>query len=39
MVLIQQPEVVSFIVKCSYGAKPQKQTAAKPAANQVALKK
>ena len=39
MVLIQQPEVVSFIVKCSYGAKPQNQTAAKPAANQVALKK
>ena len=33
------PEVVSFTVKCTYGAKPQPQTAAKPAPNQVALKK
>jgi Tfp pilus assembly protein PilN len=39
IVLIQQPEVVSFIVKCSYAAKPQNQTAANPAPNQVALKK
>jgi hypothetical protein len=33
------PEVVSFTVKCTYGAKPQPQTAPKPAPNQVALKK
>jgi len=33
------PEVVSFTVKCTYGAKSQAQTAAKPAPNQVALKK
>lgn len=39
IVLIQQPEVVSFTVKCTYGAKSQPQTAAKPAPNQVALKK
>jgi Tfp pilus assembly protein PilN len=42
-VLIQQPEVVSFTVKCSYGAKAQGQAAvipgANPAATQVALKK
>ena len=44
MVLIQQPEVVSFIVKCGY-AKQAAQTVANPAANaantanQVALKK
>jgi len=37
-----QPEVVSFVVKCNYGAKPQAQqtaNAANPNANQVALKK
>jgi len=42
VVLIPQPEVVSFVVKCNYGAKPQTQSnanAANPAANQVALKK
>jgi Tfp pilus assembly protein PilN len=39
IVLVQQPEVVSFTVKCNYGAKPQAQTAANPAPNQVALKK
>ena len=42
IVLIQQPEVVGFIVKCSYAAKPQNQTGTSPAANpanQVALKK
>lgn len=33
------PEVVSFTVKCTYGAKSQAQPAAKPAPNQVALKK
>lgn len=38
IVVIQQPEVVSFTVKCSYAAKAQTQ-AANPAANQVALKK
>jgi Tfp pilus assembly protein PilN len=42
-VLIQQPEVVSFVVKCSYAAKSQNQAAvnpgANPAATQVALKK
>ena len=41
--VVQQSEVVGFIVKCSYGAKqPQAQTVANPAANptnQVALKK
>jgi len=42
VVLTPQPEVVSFVVKCNYGAKPQAQpnaNAANPAANQVALKK
>lgn len=39
VVSIQQPEVVSFTVKCSYGTKAQAQTAANPAPNQVALKK
>jgi Tfp pilus assembly protein PilN len=39
MILVQQPEVVSFTVKCSYGAKSQSQKPANPAANQVALKK
>jgi Tfp pilus assembly protein PilN len=42
IVLTPQPEVVSFVVKCNYGAKPQAQpnaNAANPAANQVALKK
>lgn len=39
IVVVQQPEVVSFIVKCSYGVKTQGQAAAKPAPNQVALKK
>jgi Tfp pilus assembly protein PilN len=38
MILVQQPEVISFTVKCSYGAKSQSQKAANPA-NQVALKK
>ncbi|HEV7796628.1 MAG TPA: PilN domain-containing protein [Pyrinomonadaceae bacterium] len=37
IVLIQQPEVVSFIVRCGYAKKPQAQAAANPA-NQVALK-
>ncbi len=39
IVLVQQPEVVSFTVKCNYGVKAQGQTAAKPASNQVAVKK
>lgn len=42
IVLIQQPEVVSFVVKCSYAAKQPVQTGANAApnpANQVALKK
>jgi Tfp pilus assembly protein PilN len=41
VVLIQQPEVVSFTVKCGYAPKSQGQTGAAPAApaNQVALKK
>src|SRR6266540_751893 len=39
IVVLEQPEVVSFVVKCNYSTKPQAQTAAKPAANQVALKK
>lgn len=42
IVMIQQPEVVSFTVKCNYGAKPQAQpaaNAANPTASQVALKK
>lgn len=34
-----QQEVVSFTVKCNYGAKAQAQANASPAANQVALKK
>jgi len=38
-VVVQQPEVVSFTVKCSYGAKPQAQAAANSASNQVAMKK
>ena len=41
-ITLQQPEVVSFVVKCNYGAKPQAQqtaNAANPNANQVALKK
>jgi hypothetical protein len=37
--LSQQSEVVGFTVKCAFGAKPQGQSAAKAAANQVALKK
>jgi Tfp pilus assembly protein PilN len=37
--LVQQAEVVSFTVKCNYAAKSQAQSAAAPAANQVALKK
>jgi Tfp pilus assembly protein PilN len=36
--MTQQPEVVSFTVKCTY-SKPQEQTVANPAPNQVALKK
>ena len=39
VVVVQQPEVVSFTVKCNYGAKPQPQTGASPSGNQVALKK
>lgn len=35
----QQVEVVSFTVKCNYGAKPQPQQAANSASNQVAVKK
>jgi Tfp pilus assembly protein PilN len=41
-VVVQQPEVVSFTVKCNYGAKPQaapNANAANPSASQVALKK
>ena len=38
VIIVQQPEVVSFIVKCNYGVKSQTQTA-KAAPNQVALKK
>jgi hypothetical protein len=32
-------EVIAFTVKCSYGAKPQAQSAAPSASNQVAMKK
>ena len=39
MITVQQPEVVSFTVKCNYGAKPQAQPAATSASNQVAMKK
>lgn len=39
VIAAQQPEVVSFTVKCNYAAKSQPQTAANPAPNQVALKK
>jgi Tfp pilus assembly protein PilN len=43
VVVLQQPEVVSFVVKCSYGVKSKAQPAASSgansAANQVALKK
>ena len=38
VVMIQQPEVVTFTVKCSY-AKPQPQAPASPSISQVALKK
>jgi Tfp pilus assembly protein PilN len=38
-VTLQQQEVVSFTVKCNYAGKPSTQSAANPAANQVALKK
>jgi Tfp pilus assembly protein PilN len=38
IVMIQQPEVVSFIVRCGYAKKAQAQAAANAAANQVALK-
>jgi Tfp pilus assembly protein PilN len=37
IVIVQQPEVVSFTVKCNYAAKPQAQTAANPGSNQVVL--
>ena len=40
--VVQQPEVVSFTVKCNYGVKPQaapNANAANPSASQVALKK
>ena len=39
IVIVQQPEVVSFTVKCSFNGKSQAQTATNPAPNQVALKK
>ncbi|HEY8187578.1 MAG TPA: PilN domain-containing protein [Pyrinomonadaceae bacterium] len=39
VVIVQHPEVVSFIVKCTYSPTPPPQAASKPAANQVALKK
>jgi Tfp pilus assembly protein PilN len=39
IVVNQQSEVVGFTVKCSYGAKPQAQPAAKAAPTQVAMKK
>ncbi|HEV8369949.1 MAG TPA: PilN domain-containing protein [Pyrinomonadaceae bacterium] len=39
IVVLQEPEVVSFVVKCNYGTKPQAQTPAKAGPNQVALKK
>lgn len=39
IILVQQPEVVSFTVKCTYSAKSQPQTATNPGPNQVALKK
>jgi len=39
MVILQQPEVVSFVVKCSYAAKPQTAQSGSAPANQVALKK
>lgn len=38
-VVTQQTEVVSFTVKCGFGAKPQDKPAANAAANQVAMKK
>jgi Tfp pilus assembly protein PilN len=38
-VILQQPEVVSFTVKCSFGGKSQTQAAANSPANQVAMKK
>ena len=40
-VVMQQLEVVGFVVKCNYGVKPQPaaNSGANPAANQVALKK
>jgi Tfp pilus assembly protein PilN len=38
MVIVQQPEVVSFTVKCNYGGKSQGQAAGNPASNQVVLK-
>jgi len=41
IVVIQQPEVVAFTVKCNYAAKPAQASSTTPAspANQVALKK
>jgi Tfp pilus assembly protein PilN len=39
IILVQQPEVISFTVKCTYSAKSQPSTAANPGPNQVALKK
>jgi len=40
ILIVQQPEVVSFTVKCTYSGKPQGgPTAASPTLNQVALKK
>ncbi|HEY3041320.1 MAG TPA: PilN domain-containing protein [Pyrinomonadaceae bacterium] len=40
IVIVQQPEVVSFTVKCNYAsAKPLAQAAANPAPTQIALKK
>lgn len=39
IVIVQQPEVVSFTVKCIFNGKSQSQTATNPAPTQVALKK
>jgi Tfp pilus assembly protein PilN len=41
VVVVQQPDVVSFVVKCDYGKKPNQPVAnaANPSPNQVALKK
>lgn len=38
-IVLQQPEVVGFTVKCSFGGKSQTQAAASSPSNQVAMKK